>query len=246
VIVSECDIICSAKGPMRFTNKRPKVLSQLSNQVSCQSFLSSLNDSDIGLIICDQRLRYHALNESAAKIHNVPVTDHLGQSFHQILGDFSEKITPLWERVFNTGQPLLNVEVSGNLPKRSDSCRLIENLFPLKDGGRQVMHVGCIVIETTSSLTHNSSLSMSTSEAKAATAVESSRLTTGKRRILSEREREVLRLLAEGKCNKEISSVLGISIRTVETYRTRIMLKLQAPSLAHLVHYAIRNNIVEL
>jgi DNA-binding CsgD family transcriptional regulator len=61
---------------------------------------------------------------------------------------------------------------------------------------------------------------------------------------LSRREREVVRLVAEGKTSKEISSALVISVRTVETYRARLMLKLRATSTAQLVHYAIRNRIV--
>ena len=61
---------------------------------------------------------------------------------------------------------------------------------------------------------------------------------------LTAREVEIVRLLAEGKVNKEIAVMLGITARTVETHRARIMLKLGAHSLAELIHYAIRNNIV--
>ena len=63
---------------------------------------------------------------------------------------------------------------------------------------------------------------------------------------ISKREQEVLRWLATGKSNKEISSLLDLSVKTVETYRSRLMLKLQAPSLVHMVHYAIRHRIVEI
>jgi DNA-binding NarL/FixJ family response regulator len=59
------------------------------------------------------------------------------------------------------------------------------------------------------------------------------------------REVDIIRLLAEGKANKEIAAELGITIRTVETHRARIMLKLGLHSLAELVHYAIRKKIVE-
>lgn len=62
---------------------------------------------------------------------------------------------------------------------------------------------------------------------------------------LSPREHEVIQLLALSKGNKEIATELGISTRTIETYRARIMLKLRVQSLHELVHYAIRNGIVE-
>jgi DNA-binding NarL/FixJ family response regulator len=58
------------------------------------------------------------------------------------------------------------------------------------------------------------------------------------------REIEIIRLLAEGKTNKEIAAALGITVRTVETHRAKIMLKLGLHSLTALVHYAIRHKIV--
>lgn len=57
------------------------------------------------------------------------------------------------------------------------------------------------------------------------------------------REVEIIRLLAEGKANKEIAVGLGITIRTVEAHRAKIMLKLGLHSLAELIHYAIRYKI---
>jgi DNA-binding NarL/FixJ family response regulator len=61
---------------------------------------------------------------------------------------------------------------------------------------------------------------------------------------LSSREREVLQLLAANKSNKEVATQLGISVRTVETHRRSIMLKLNANSIVELVHYAIRSGLV--
>src|SRR5260370_12526162 len=57
------------------------------------------------------------------------------------------------------------------------------------------------------------------------------------------REVEIIRLLAEGKANKEIAAELGITARTVETHRAKIMLKLGLHSLTELIHYAIRYEI---
>jgi DNA-binding NarL/FixJ family response regulator len=57
------------------------------------------------------------------------------------------------------------------------------------------------------------------------------------------REVEIIRFLAQGKANKEIAAELGITIRTAETHRARIMLKLGLHSLAELIHYAIRHKI---
>lgn len=63
---------------------------------------------------------------------------------------------------------------------------------------------------------------------------------------LSPREREVLQLIAEGMNMKEIGSLLGISERTAETHRARIMSKLNIRELAGLVRYAIAHHLVDL
>lgn len=62
---------------------------------------------------------------------------------------------------------------------------------------------------------------------------------------LSAREREVAALLARGKSNKQIGSMLTISTRTVESHRARIMLKLDLHSVSDLVRYAVRNNLIQ-
>lgn len=60
------------------------------------------------------------------------------------------------------------------------------------------------------------------------------------------REIEIIRLLAGGKSNKEIAVELAIAVRTVETHRSKIMLKLGLHSLADLIHYAIRQRMVSV
>lgn len=62
---------------------------------------------------------------------------------------------------------------------------------------------------------------------------------------LTPREREIVQLLAEGKSNKEVAAVLGISVKTAETHRAAIMHKLQLDSFAELVRYAIRQKIIQ-
>jgi len=63
---------------------------------------------------------------------------------------------------------------------------------------------------------------------------------------LSEKEKQLLRLLAAGKRSKEMADLLNLSPSSVETYRLRIKKKLGVQSTAELVHYAIANKIVDL
>ncbi len=62
--------------------------------------------------------------------------------------------------------------------------------------------------------------------------------------LLTDREKEILQLLAEGKSNKEVATSLNLSINTVETHRTRLMQKLNVHSAAEIVLYAVRKRII--
>ncbi|MGH9758674.1 MAG: response regulator [Candidatus Acidiferrales bacterium] len=62
---------------------------------------------------------------------------------------------------------------------------------------------------------------------------------------LSPRERQVLQLIAEGKSTKDVATVLGITVKTAESHRTRLMQKLDIHDTATLVLYAVRHGIVQ-
>jgi len=64
-------------------------------------------------------------------------------------------------------------------------------------------------------------------------------------RRLTPREREIVQLLAEGKTNKEIATFLNISVKTAETHRANIMLKMNFHSVTQLVRYAVKNKIIQ-
>lgn len=62
--------------------------------------------------------------------------------------------------------------------------------------------------------------------------------------LLTDREREILQLIAEGKPNKEVATFLNISLTTVETHRTHILQKLGLHSIPELILYAVRKGII--
>jgi len=71
------------------------------------------------------------------------------------------------------------------------------------------------------------------------------RVFLGRQFRLTPREREVIQLLAEGKSTKEAAAALSISVKTAETHRSNLMRKLNLHSVSDLIHFAIRNRIVE-
>ncbi|HNS72365.1 MAG TPA: response regulator transcription factor [bacterium] len=63
---------------------------------------------------------------------------------------------------------------------------------------------------------------------------------------ITERERTVLKLIAEGHSNKEVANLLHISAKTVETHRARLMDKLELRTVPDLVRYAIKSGLIDL
>lgn len=62
--------------------------------------------------------------------------------------------------------------------------------------------------------------------------------------LLTDREREVLQLVAEGRTNKEVAGLLNVSLTTVETHRTHILQKLDLHSVPELILYAVRKGVI--
>jgi DNA-binding NarL/FixJ family response regulator len=62
---------------------------------------------------------------------------------------------------------------------------------------------------------------------------------------LTPRQREIIQLLAEGKSSKEVAVALNLSVKTAETHRANIMMRLSCHSVSELVRYAIRNHIID-
>src|SRR5262249_876788 len=62
--------------------------------------------------------------------------------------------------------------------------------------------------------------------------------------LLTDRERQVLQLLAEGRSNKEVATLLDLSLSTVETHRSNLMQKLNLHNTAEIVLYAVRKRII--
>jgi len=107
------------------------------------------SSSTLGLCILDAKLRYLAINDTLASMNGIPVQAHLGKTIREILGDFADKIEPKLQRVLATGQPVLNYEISAQLPTRKEIGNWIEHYFPIKDETGAVTRIGVIAAEIT-------------------------------------------------------------------------------------------------
>jgi DNA-binding NarL/FixJ family response regulator len=159
--------------------------------------------------------------------------------------------------ILDIGMPLLNgVEAARRIHQASPNTEiLILTMHESDDLVQQVVNAGArgyilkddadrVLIAAVDSVRHHKPyFSTRVSTPPTPDAVPDSPRSSRSR--LTPREREILQLLAEGKSNKEVASLLGISVNTAEAHRANIMLKLSLHSVTELVHYAIRNNIIK-
>ncbi len=159
--------------------------------------------------------------------------------------------------VLDIGMPLLNgVEATRRIRKSSPETEiLVLTMHESEDLVQQVTEAGArgyilkddadrILIAAVDAV-RNHKPYFSTRVSSAADSTGSSEPPKSSRSRLTPREREILQLLAEGKSNKEIASLLGISVNTAEAHRANIMLKLGFHSITELVVYAVRNKIIQ-
>jgi formate hydrogenlyase transcriptional activator len=107
------------------------------------------SSSTVGLCILDPELRYLAINQALAEMNGIPPAEHLGKTVREVLGHFADAVEPQFQRVLNTGEPVLNLEISAVLATRSDAGHWIEHFIPTKDPQGSVTRIGVIAVEIT-------------------------------------------------------------------------------------------------
>src|SRR2546426_16490 len=91
-----------------------------------------------GLAILDRELRYVQLNETLALMNGRPVADHVGKSVREVLPAIAATLEPLLQRILDTGEPVLNIELSGETPAQPGVTRYWRaSYFPLAARGRR-------------------------------------------------------------------------------------------------------------
>jgi DNA-binding NarL/FixJ family response regulator len=160
--------------------------------------------------------------------------------------------------ILDIGMPLLNgVEAARQIRKVSSRSEiLILTMHESDDLVQQVVEAGArgyilkddadrVLLAAVDALRqHKPYFSLRVSSAAEVSETDGTDSPKSSRYRLTPREREILQLLAEGKSNKDVANLLGISVNTAEAHRANIMLKLDLHSLPELVLYAIRKKII--
>jgi DNA-binding CsgD family transcriptional regulator len=237
--------------------------SQNGAAISVHSTLAGLSTTKIGFAIFDRNLRYIDLNQILSDFDGLSIQEHLGRTVPQALGKLAQQVEPRIRDVLETGKPVKNVKIVGLRPSMTAPGKWIGNFFPLASSCDTVEYVLKVVtvienrlngknlieqMELKSASTRGTEiLSRTVVDALVGTQVCQPRVSVQQSfSTLSPRERQIFELLAQCNSNKEIAWQLAISVKTVESHRSRIMIKLNVPSLAHLIHYAIKNRIVQI
>lgn len=111
-------------------------------------FDSFLQEAPAGICILDSQLRYVQINQFLAEINCLSPADHIGKTVGEILPDIARVVEPLYEQILRTKQPVINLEMSGDNPRRPGVVRHITgSYFPLLDKDVEAIGIGAVVID---------------------------------------------------------------------------------------------------
>jgi PAS domain S-box-containing protein len=105
----------------------------------------------VGLGYLDRELRYERVNEALASINGRPVEDHVGRHIRDVIGaDVADRIEPLFARVLQTGRPVLDVEISGEVPAHPGELRhWVASYYAVRDRFGDITGLGLVVADVT-------------------------------------------------------------------------------------------------
>jgi PAS domain S-box-containing protein len=113
--------------------------SQLQLQRQLLEIEAIYQSAPIGLNVLDTNLRFIRINQHLADINGLSVDAHLGRTVREVLPEMADAAEPLLRSILETGEPRLNMEISGETPAQPGVQRTwLESFLPLKDGDRIV------------------------------------------------------------------------------------------------------------
>ena len=109
----------------------------------------------VGMSLIDRDYKFLRVNQTLAKINGIPRDQHIGRRADELLVSLKDKIKPLYERVFETGEPMLDVEIVGTTLAGDDERTWLVSYYPLEldnngsNRGSRVTAVSAIVLDIT-------------------------------------------------------------------------------------------------
>ncbi|MBW4443239.1 MAG: PAS domain-containing protein [Plectolyngbya sp. WJT66-NPBG17] len=104
----------------------------------------------VGLCFNDANLRYVRINQQLAEINGSTIEQHIGRTVRDVLPDLADQLEPIYQKVIDSAQPIINLEVSGTNPAQPGVMRTwLSSYYPLKDENDRVLGVNVVVQEIT-------------------------------------------------------------------------------------------------
>ena len=86
----------------------------------------------VGLAFLDSDLRFVRINAALAAINGRPVSDHLGRRLEDVLPEIAAEVVPIYRRVLETGEPVIEREVTGEMTARGELRHVLASWFPVQ------------------------------------------------------------------------------------------------------------------
>lgn len=108
------------------------------------------NTAPIGLCVLDRDLQWIRINERMAEMNGFPAADHIGHTIRELLPNLADKSVPILQDILQSGQSVINVEISGETPAQPEVSRTwVESWFPLYDREGMVAGINVVAEEIT-------------------------------------------------------------------------------------------------
>ena len=115
-----------------------------------QEIEATYRHAPVGLCVLDSRLRYVRINERMAEINGIPADAHIGRTVREIVPDLADQAEPAMRRIIATGEPVLDLEISGETAARPGVRRTwTESWLPLKNAEGAVIGFNIVAEEIT-------------------------------------------------------------------------------------------------
>lgn len=109
-----------------------------------------LMSAPVGFTFLDRELRYQLINDQLAAINGQPVAAHLGRTVREMVPGLADHVEPIFQRVIETGEPHLNLELSGETAAAPGQKRFWhENIYPVTSTDGRIIGIGVVVQEIT-------------------------------------------------------------------------------------------------
>ena len=136
------------------TDQKQAEQAQRTNEAQIRQQLAEIeaiyNNAPIGLGVLDTDLRFRRINERLAEMNGTPAAEHIGRTVREIVPKLADEVEPLFYQVIQTGEPLLNVELSGETKAQPGVQRAwAEHWLPLKNENDVVSGINIVVEEVT-------------------------------------------------------------------------------------------------